>query len=54
MASKYFKPRIKNGKTIVPGNNADVFNDPNVDTKYKELADKLTLSLIKKWWKLIK
>jgi hypothetical protein len=47
MASKYFKPRNKNGKTILPGNNASIFNDPNIDNKYKELATKLTLSLIK-------
>jgi hypothetical protein len=47
MASKYFKPRNKNGTTILPGNNASIFNDPNIDNKYKELATKLTLSLIK-------
>jgi hypothetical protein len=47
MSSKYFKPRNKNGKTIVPGNNASVFNDPNIDNKYKEIAERFQLSLIK-------
>jgi hypothetical protein len=47
MASKYFKPRNKNGTTIVPAGASDIFNDPNIDTKYKEIAEKFQLSLIK-------
>jgi hypothetical protein len=47
MASKYFKPRNKNGKTIVPAGANSIFNDPNIDTKYKEAAKNLTLSLLK-------
>ena len=47
MSSKYFKPRNKNGTTVVPGNNASVFNDPNIDNKYKEIAERFQLSLIK-------
>jgi hypothetical protein len=47
MASKYFKPRNKNGKTVVPAGASSIFNDPNIDEKYKEIANKFTLSLIK-------
>lgn len=47
MASKYFKSRAKSSKTIVPAGSSKVFNDPNVDEKFKEAAQKLTMSLLK-------
>jgi hypothetical protein len=48
MASKYFKSRSKNaGKKYVPAGSSKIFNDPNIDEKYKEAANKLTMSLLK-------
>jgi hypothetical protein len=48
MASKYFKSRAKSSaKTITPASSSKVFNDPNVDEKYKEVINKFQMSLIK-------
>lgn len=47
MASKYFKSRAKASKTIVPAGSEKVFNDPNIEEKYKELTQKFTMSLIR-------
>jgi phage tail sheath protein FI len=48
MASKYFKSRAKSSaKTITPASSSKVFNDPNVDEKYKEVINQFQMSLIK-------
>jgi hypothetical protein len=47
MASKYFKSRAKSSKTIVPAGSKNIFNDPNIDEKYKEAAQTLSMSLLK-------
>ena len=47
MASKYFKSRVNSSKTIVPAGSSKIFNDPNLDEKYKELTNSITMSLLK-------
>lgn len=47
MASKYFKSRSKASKSIVPAGTSKIFNDPNIDEKFKESAKKLTMMLLK-------
>ena len=47
MASKYFTSRAKASKKITPAGSSKVFNDPNVDEKYKEVINQFQMSLIK-------
>jgi len=47
MASKYFTSRAKASKSITPAGSSKVFNDPNVDEKYKEVINQFQMSLIK-------
>jgi hypothetical protein len=47
MASKYFKSRVNSSKTIVPAGSSKIFNDPNLDEKYRELTNSITMSLLK-------
>ena len=47
MPSKYFTSRVKTSKTITPAGSSKVFNDPNVDEKYKEVINQFQMSLIK-------
>jgi len=47
MASKYFTSRAKASKKITPAGSSKVFNDPNVDERYKEVINQFQMSLIK-------
>lgn len=47
MPSKYFQSRLKTSKTIVPAGSSKVFNDPNIEEKYKEVINKFQMSLLK-------
>ena len=47
MASKYFKSRVTTSKKITPAGSSRVFNDPNVDEKYKEIINEFQMSIIK-------
>lgn len=47
MASKYFTSRAKASKKITPAGSSKVFNDPNIDEKYKEVINQFQMSLIK-------
>ena len=47
MPSKYFTSRAKASKKITPAGSSKVFNDPNVDEKYKEVINQFQMSLIK-------
>jgi len=47
MPSKYFTSRVKTSKTITPAGSSKVFNDPNVDERYKEVINQFQMSLIK-------
>ncbi len=54
MASKYFKSRAKASTKITPAGSSKVFNDPNVDKKYKEVINQFQMSLIKSGEGLLK
>lgn len=47
MASKYFTSRVQTSKKITPAGSSKVFNDPNIDEKYKEVINEFQMSLIK-------
>lgn len=47
MPSKYFTSRIKTSKKITPAGSSKVFNDPNIDERYKEVINQFQMSLIK-------
>lgn len=47
MPSKYFISRVKTSKTITPAGSSKVFNDPNIDERYKEVINQFQMSLIR-------
>jgi hypothetical protein len=48
MPSKYFPTRaLPSGTKYTPAGSSKVFNDPNVDEKYKEVINQFQMSLIK-------